>query len=204
MTYNGSGIAGNRRASWGGRAASYVSVVIVCGIVAAASMPGLFGCTNEGWLNITAVRGGSVSLEFVNDTTFRAFTHYVGFDPLDVDSNDFGQVIVDGGQSASLLVPCYRRFDVGTNTVKTMAEEYDPDDVGAFPVSGNVGFSSVAGGQDGELDATEGTAEGVSVLLGVDYACGDAVIFTFVQNPDAPGGFSVNFSTESSDDADNP
>jgi hypothetical protein len=55
-----------------------------------------------------------------------------------------------------------------------------------------------------ESDAVElptvGTAEGIEVRLGVDYSCDDLLIFTITDDPDAPGGFRIDF--EVSQDAD--
>ena len=42
--------------------------------------------------------------------------------------------------------------------------------------------------------ATAGTAEGIEVRLGVDYACGDQLIFTFVEDAEANGGFRIEYS----------
>ena len=44
-----------------------------------------------------------------------------------------------------------------------------------------------------EAVATVGTAVGLNKLVGVDFSCGDELIFTFRPDPDAEGGFRIDF-----------
>jgi hypothetical protein len=78
------------------------------------------------------------------------------------------------------------------------AATFNPD---AF-VEG-VNFSSAPLGSDADALPTAGTAEPVEVLLGVDYTCNDQLIFTFVEDPAARGGFRIEFSVirDAEDDA---
>jgi hypothetical protein len=68
------------------------------------------------------------------------------------------------------------------------ADEFVPE---AFDTV--VHFSSAPAGSTGEGLPTQGTAEGIERLLGVDYSCEDQLVFTFVQDPDAPGGFRIDY-----------
>jgi len=56
-----------------------------------------------------------------------------------------------------------------------------------------VHFSAAASDSDAAALPTAGTALGVEKLLGVDYSCADLLVFTFTEDPDAEGGFRVDF-----------
>lgn len=63
-----------------------------------------------------------------------------------------------------------------------------------------VNFSAAAAGTSAENLPTAGTAEGREVRLGVDYSCGDLAIFTFEQDPNAPGGFRIDYNLIQNDE----
>ncbi len=75
--------------------------------------------------------------------------------------------------------------------IATNADKTDTFDADAFDTV--VHFSSAPSDSNAAALPTEGTALGREVLLGVDYSCADEIIFTFVQDPDAVGGFRIDF-----------
>lgn len=158
-------------------------------------------CSPELIANQTARRQGNVSFQFVNTTPFRASFSYGTYDAL--DRNPPGSVVLEqlrleGFQTtAPTDVECRRNAAVGTQALVDRVVETKGDLVVNFdreaftPV---VNFSSADADSDAAALPTEGTAEGIELLLGVDFACADRLIFTFVQDATAPGGFRIDFS----------
>ncbi len=170
-----------------------------------AGLAGLTGlaasCSPELIANQTARRQGNVSFQFVNTTPFRASFTYGTYDAL--DRNPPGQPVLkqlrlEGRQTtAPEQVECRRNAVIGTQafvdriiaTKGDLATNFDRE---AFtPV---VNFSSADKDSDAAALPTEGTAEGIELLLGVNFECADRLIFTFVQDPAAPGGFRIDFN----------
>ena len=161
---------------------------------------GGWGCAPELMQNQTAPLGGNVSVIFVNETSFRASYTFGTFD--DLARKPAGPVnflqnrLTAGLSSAPSSLICARNMAIGTtkllerviDTDGDLSVNFDPD---AFSVT--VNFSDAPDGSDLEAVATVGTAVGVNRLVGVDYSCGDELIFTFRQDPDAEGGFRVDF-----------
>lgn len=158
-------------------------------------------CSPELIANQTTRRQGHVSFQFVNNTPFRASFTYGSYDAF--DRNPPGQPVLkqlrlEGRQTtAPEQVECRRNAVIGTQafydriiaTKGDLALNFDRE---AFsPV---VHFSSADKDSDAAALPTEGTAEGIELLLGVDFACADRLIFTFEQDPAAPGGFRIDFS----------
>ena len=171
---------------------------ILLGLGLLASGP---GCSTF-WWNQTAERTGSFTVLFINDTPYRASFSYGVWDSLDrnpIGQMEFHQIRVEGHSSATPddEVTCARNFALGTQELYDRAlandqhetAEFDPD---AFDTV--VHFSDQPADSDLAAAATVGTAAGFERLLGVDYTCGDQLIFTFVQDPDAEGGFRIDFA----------
>lgn len=171
-------------------------------LAAAAALPLVAGCANTVLLNQTAERTGNITVMVINDTPYTAAFTYGSWDAWDrsppgpVQMQQ--QVLAANSSSAAATVTCARNFSLATadfidraNLVKapTTVTNFNPD---AFDTV--VHFSNIAPGSPGAALPTIGTADGNARLLGVDYACGDELIFTLVQDPDAPGGFRVDFS----------
>lgn len=182
--------------------------VVVSALLAVAGAGWLSsaGCGNV-WKNLTKERDGNVSVQFVNETLYRAGFSWGAYDKWDRSP---GPAVLEqdtiGPQStlAPTSISCLRNLAVGTadfvdRVVQTGADEdlatFNPD-----IFSTQVSFSDAPQDSDAALLPTVGTAEGVEVRLGVDYSCGDLLIFTLVEDPDAPGGFRVDF--ELSQDVD--
>jgi hypothetical protein len=169
----------------------------------AGLLAGVAGC-GDLWQNLTtertADRGGTIAVAFVNNTPYRASFSFGAWDAWDKSPGavSLAQLRVEAGTAtAPQSVPCRRNFAIGTQefmdrVVVTRTDEstanFDPD---VF-VEG-VNFSSAPTGSDAAALPTEGTARGVEKLLGVDFSCGDELVFTLVQDPDAEGGFRMDF-----------
>ena len=167
-------------------------------------LAGLSGC-GEVWLNLTkertgdATRQGTIAVVFINNTPFRASFSYGLWDAWDKTPGQatLRQLRLEGNTStAATTLSCQRNFAIGTQdfvdrVIETKGDQtttFDPDAFGTV-----VNFSSAPAASDAAALPTEGTALGVEKLLGVDYSCADGLIFTFVQDPDAAGGFRIDF-----------
>lgn len=158
------------------------------------------GCPSGLAQYLVAERTGNISIQFVNNTPFRASFSYGTWDEL--DRNPPGTVtllqlrLAANSSSTVSTAPCRRNMAVGTQpfvdrVLATKADEttnFDPDAFGTV-----VNFSSAAANSTAAALPTEGTAAGREVLIGRDYSCADRLIFTFVQDSAAPGGFRIDY-----------
>ena len=95
-----------------------------------------------------------------------------------------------------LTLACRHQTSVGTDElVQRMIDTDVPDEDGfdddAF--ASVVSFSSAPSDSVAAALPTVGTAAGREARLGVDYACGDQLIFTFVEDATATGGFRIEY-----------
>lgn len=150
--------------------------------------------------NQTAERTGNIGVQFINSTPYRASFSFGTYDALDETPGPVAleQLRLDPNQtSAAVTLPCRRNMTVGTEEfvkrvlatkADQLAADFDPE---AF--SDKVNFSAADAGTPGSGLPTEGTANGFERLLGVDYGCADLLIFTFVEDGAAPGGFRIDY-----------
>ena len=162
---------------------------------------GGWGCAAELLQNQTAPLSGNISVGIVNDTSFRASFTIGTYN--DLQRNPPGVVnfnqnrLAAGLSSAASSLPCGRNLAIGTAKLLQRVLDTNGDqstanfDEGAFSVT--VNFSDAPDGSDLEAVATVGTAVGLDKLVGVDFSCGDELIFTFRRDPDAEGGFRIDF-----------
>jgi len=158
------------------------------------------GCPRTVIANLVKERQGSISVIFVNNTPYTAAFSYGTWNPWD---NTPGAVTLKqlrlepNTSSDPVNVRCDRTISVGTEgfiarATETKADEglddFDPD---AFTEVVNFSIASEAASTAGL--PTEGYALGVNKLLGVHFSCGDQLIFIFEQDPDATGGFRIDF-----------
>lgn len=172
---------------------------------ALAALTGIVGMLLSGcdaFLNQTAERNGSITVAFVNNTPYRAAFSYGTYDPLDLSPQpgptELQQLRLEAGtSSASVTVACRRTLAIGTQAYVDRAVANDADLAASFDADAFdavVHFSSAPQDSDAAALPTAGTAAGVEKLVGVDFSCGDQLLFTFVQDPHAPGGFRTDFS----------
>ena len=159
------------------------------------------GCSPTFLQNLTAPLNSNVSLTFVNDTEFRASFTYGIYNDLERDppgAVNFVQNRLEAGMStAPNSVACARNVSIGTAKLLQRVLDTDGDlnvpnfDEDAFSIT--VNFSDTPADSDLAAAATVGTAAGMDKLVGVDFSCGDELIFTFRRDPDAEGGFRIDF-----------
>lgn len=161
---------------------------------------GLSGCAGDLFSNQTAERVGNVSVIFINNTPFRASFSFGTWDSLDRVTP--GPVTLQQARVAAgvttdpTTLPCRRNFAIGSEefnqrVIDTRADDtanFDPD---AF--TDGVNFSSAPADSDAAALPTRGKAQPIELLLGVDFSCGDIIIFTYVEDPDAPEGFRIDY-----------
>lgn len=167
-------------------------------------LAGLSGCDGQEWFkNLTAFRDApqTVEISFVNETPVRLITWWAGFDPLNVQDSNAPPAIVklelegnstDNDTAIGKLF-CLRRIDVGGASIKRVAQLAELEDVDPAEISPTISFSFAPAGEPDSPDDRVGTAEPISVLLGIDYDCGMLLVFRFRAAPDKPGGFEVVF-----------
>ncbi len=168
--------------------------------MSAALLPLVWACLGEVYLNQTKERAGNVSMVFINSTPHRAIFTVGTWDAW--DRLGPGPIQLDflrlAGNSTSgvFSLACRRNAAVGTEKLVKRALDTDADDADDFDANAfgaQVRFSSAPTDSEAADLPTAGTAEGREVLLGVDYSCADRLVFTFVEDPAAPGGFRVDF-----------
>lgn len=185
------------------RCANFRSVrcwIPLAGLLALAA--GLPACTSQFFSYITEERQGNVQFLFVNNTDARAAFTFGTFDSLDRDPP--GTVTVQqlrlesGASSGGVSIPCRRDAAIATAQLVTRVVQTDADrtlqnfDADAFDET--VHFSTAPANSAAAALPNAGTAAGVNKQLGVDFTCGDTLIFTFQNDPDAPGGYRIDFS----------
>jgi hypothetical protein len=168
--------------------------------LAATSLSLVAGCSDTVWRNLTKERTGNISMQFINNTRYRAAFSFGTWDASDRTPGPvtLQQLRVPANTSSTAAtVPCRRNAAVGTKNfvdrvVATKTDQttttFDPDSFDKV-----VHFSAAASDSDAAALPTAGTALGVEKLLGVDYSCADLLIFTFWEDPDAEGGFRVDY-----------
>ncbi len=178
---------------------------IAMGTMLAVAAAGFFssvlgGCIGTIGRNQLAERTGNVTVVFINNTPYQAAFSYGSYDAWDRTPGavNFEQLTVPANTSSeAATLPCTRNVAIGTDdfvarVIATKADEaapaFDPD---AFDTT--VHFSSAPAGSAAASLPTAGSALGVEKLLGVDYSCEDRLIFTFVEDPDAAGGFRIDY-----------
>ncbi|QOJ13408.1 MAG: hypothetical protein HRU75_01600 [Planctomycetia bacterium] len=169
--------------------------------VAAAAMLSLCSCT-AGFLSyITEERQGNVFVIFVNNAPARAAFTFGSYDSL--DRNPPGAVALQqlrieaNSSAAQVTLPCRRDIAVATAALIKRAIDTDADrnltNFIADAFGETVHFSTAPANSDASSLPTAGEANGRNMRLGVDFTCGDTLIFTFEEDPDAPGGFRIDF-----------
>jgi hypothetical protein len=171
--------------------------VIVCTVGTALSA----GCTTSSlFRNFVAPVTGDVTFVLINDTPYRAVFSFGTYNDLDRSPGvvNLQQLRLEAHTSGELTtLACAHNAAVGTDglvarVLATNADETAEFDAEAFHEW--VGFSSFPSDSAGAGLADAGSAEGLEVLLGVDFSCGDQLIFTFVEDETATGGFRIDFA----------
>ena len=158
--------------------------------------------------NNVAFRAGNLNFIFVNDTPFRASFTFGVYDALDKAQGSVvtEQLRVEANSTTDpQQLACRRNAVIGTQELINRSIEADFEDDAAFDLdafSVLVSFSSAPADDAAAGLPTQGTALGRNMLLGVDFDCGDRLIFTFVESPDSPGGFRIDFAAVPIDDDD--
>ncbi len=183
---------------------------------------GAVGCTTTALLNLPAATSDFtpgvglptprvIQVGFINNTPFRAIFTFGAHDQYDQETlpTAFGQLRLEGNSSsAQVAQPCRQSFSVGGAELVRLINENEADP--GINVSDpraliqGVNFSAAPLGDPLEAEPTEGTAEGLVFLSGVDFTCQRTnirettgtglLLFTFEQDPAAPGGFRIDFS----------
>ena len=171
--------------------------VIVCMLGTALSA----GCTNSSlFQNLVAPVTGDVTFVFINDTPYRAVFSFGTYNDLDRSPGaiNLQQLRLEAHAiSEPVTVACAHNGAVGTDGLVARVLATDADDTLEFDrdaLNEWVGFSSFPSDSTGAGLADAGSAEGLEVLLGYDFSCGDELIFTFVEDETAPGGFRIDFA----------
>ena len=159
------------------------------------------GCAGQLISNLTEEAQGSVLVTIINNTRFRASFSYGSFD--DLDRNPPGpislqQIRVEAlTTSAEVTITCGRDVAIGTQKLVDRVIATNGDAAAGFDVDAFddvVHFSAAPADADGAAFPDAGTAAGRTVRLGVDYSCGDTLVFTLEEDAAAPGGFRIDYA----------
>lgn len=152
----------------------------------------------------------TLQVGFVNNTPFRAIFSAGTYDELNSETlpTGFLQIRLEGNTaSAQAVLACRKSVSVGgAELIRLLTlNQNDPN----IPIGDQealvdgVNFSSAPLGDPLEAAPTEGKAEGLVLSAGVDFNCARTdirqtagtglIVFTFEQDPAAPGGFRVDF-----------
>ncbi|MBU0640747.1 MAG: hypothetical protein KKB50_17930 [Planctomycetes bacterium] len=168
-------------------------------VVAAVVLP-LCGCTAELWDYLTEERAGNIAVTFVNDTPYRASFSFGTWDDLDrtPGATELYQLRLEGNTVSDVaLLTCRRNMAIGTQAYLDRVLDVRANDTPSFDADA---FSTVVHFSSAPADAadaalpTVGTGQGIEKLLGIDYSCESQLIFTFVADPDAVGGFRIDYA----------
>lgn len=163
----------------------------------AAAIPS--GCVGTIGQNLVAEKTGNVTMIFINNTPYTAIFSCGTYDAWDRSPGaiNLEQLTVDPNtSSAPTTIACARNAAVGTAGLVERVIATGTDETADFNADlfdSVVRFSSAPAGTPAATLPSAGTAEGIERLLGVDYSCGDQLIFTFLVDPDAEGGFRIDF-----------
>lgn len=188
------------------RSGVLLAPLLGAGLACALAVPACFDADLV--RNNVAFRGGNVNFIFVNDTPYRASFTFGMYDALDKSQGAVltQQIRVEGNSTTSpTQLGCRRNAVIGGSELIRRSVENDFEDDAAFDLdafSEVVNFSSAPADSESAALPTQGTSLGRNVLLGVDFDCGDRLIFTFVESPDSPGGFRIDFAAVPIDDDD--
>ncbi len=152
----------------------------------------------------------AIQVAFINNTNFRAIFSFGSYNPLNNDTlpTNSLQLRLEGNTaSAQVAQPCRRVFSVGGDELIRLINENERDP--AINVTDpralvrGVNFSAAPLGDPLEAEPTEGTALGMVRNVGIDFTCdridirdvtgSGLLIFTFEQDPAAPGGFRIDY-----------
>ena len=175
-----------------------VGLVALLGAIELAWEP---GCTATLVRNLTAERTGKVTVLIINDTPYRASFTFGSWDSWDRNPPgpiDFQQLRLEANSASGAgTLTCARNVAIGTAELRQRALDDKSDEQTTFDADAFdtvVHFSDAAADSPLAAVATVGTAEGIGKLLGVDYTCADELMFTFVQDPAAKGGFRIDYT----------
>ncbi len=174
-----------------------IVLVLASGLV----VLGPLSCSGVTFRNLTKEKTGNVSVVFINTTNARAAFSFGSYDAWDRSPGPvtLQQARVDAfTTNAPVSILCRRNIAVaGADFVKRVIDARADENLATFDPNlfdEVVHFSSAPSGDEPAASLpTAGTALGREVLLGIDFSCGDQLIFKFVEDPDAPGGFRVDF-----------
>jgi hypothetical protein len=176
---------------------------VLISVVAAFGLAGAFaaasGCLQTTLLNLTKERTGNILMAFVNTTNADAGFTLGTWDAWDRTPGPINMqqtTVRAHSASAAATIGCARNAAIATQDLvdRVIATKTDVTDTTFNPdlFDSVVRFTLAASDSSGANLPTAGTAVGVELLLGVDYSCGDEIVFTLVEDPAAPGGFRVD------------
>ncbi len=183
------------------------SLAVAVGI---AALGLLRGCSAETFVNQTASLGGdqagssgNVRIAFINNTPYRAiFTYGTYNNTNQADQPDVGQFVASDGATtlegnsiaAIVTLSCDRVFSIGdSELLRLIAENVDDETLDEEALVQGVAFSSAELGDEMAGVATEGFAEQVRALLGVDFPCGSILVVRFEIDEFGPAPFKADF-----------
>jgi hypothetical protein len=141
-----------------------------------------------------------VTMAIINATPYRAVFVGGAFDNLNQKSvPQVGTVLLESQTNAPdtkgviwlQTTSCRRALSIGSPELLKLIKDQNVTVSNKKALVNGVNFSDAPLGSDFETNPTQGTAQPLTVLQGVDYPCGSLVIFRMVQDASAEGGFKI-------------
>lgn len=159
----------------------------------------LAGCGTF-WINNTDELEGNVSIAFVNNTLADAVFTIGSWNELDRQGErpvDYLQPRINQlSRADGITLTCARNLAIGTQDLvdwMLLSEALDDADFDPALLNADVFFSGEAPGTPGFNAPTDGRATGLQLRLGLDYSCGDLIVFTFEDDPETEGGVRIDY-----------
>src|SRR5262245_59399429 len=167
-----------------------------CAVLALSLAALVSSCTPSAFLNLTVTRRGNIQIGFVNNTPFRANFTFGGYDVTDQATVPvFGQLRVEGNTTAATQTQaCRRTFSIGGAELIRLITVQGLTVNDAPVLHQDIYFSNAPAGDPLAAAPTEGTAQQIVQLDGIDYQCSGVLVFAFMQNAMAPGGFETQYT----------
>lgn len=168
----------------------------------------LSGCDGLALGNFFEERAGNVSVLIINNTPYRALLTLGAYDEMDRNPPGAAQTqqqrIEANTAISPLTVACRRNTAINTaRLIRRLQDTSATANLDADLLDTVIRFSAAPSDSPAADLPTAGTAAPIEVLLGVDYTCGDQLIFTLSEDPNSAGGFRVDYSVimDEEDDA---
>ena len=157
--------------------------------------------TGDFFIQQTKKIDGQIGVIFSNSTAYNVSFSWGTWNDLDRRTPrpvELDQLRVNPNETLPVRgLACARDLAIGTEEFVDwvwLSDEPDADGFELELVNATVSFSDADGGTPAADLPTVGTAAGLHLRVGLDYSCDDQILVTFLEDPDAAGGFRMDYT----------